>query len=64
MATISDKLSDVKWRIAESELRIAQLQLDRSAEAVLLVETATAALKELRGYEARLEQWIASRQAR
>ena len=64
MATISDKLSDVKWRIVESERRITQLQLDRSTEAVLLVETATAALEELRRYEARLEQWIASRPAR
>jgi len=64
MATISDKLSDVKWRIVESEQRITQLQLDRSTEAVLLVETATAALEELRRYEARLEQWIASRPAR
>ena len=64
MATISDKLSDVKWRIGESERRITQLQLDRSTEAVLLVETATAALEELRRYEARLEQWIASRPAR
>jgi hypothetical protein len=64
MASISDKLSDVKWRIVESELRIAQLQLDRSTEAVLLVETATAALEELRRHEARLEQWIALRGAR
>jgi hypothetical protein len=58
---MSDKLTDVRQRIAESEVRIAQLQerirtdsCDVVAETAVQLYSAVSTLRELKAYEARL----------
>ena len=54
MMTTPDKRADVQQRIAETESRIAELKLVPTAEGLLLIETASAVLRQLRDYQKRL----------
>jgi hypothetical protein len=57
MQTLSDRLPDIRRRIAEAEHRLGELAscpADR-AMAAMLAESVTATLKLLREHEARLE---------
>ena len=56
MATIIERVEDVRRRIAETEARIAELKRTRSAAAMMLMETAFVVLAELHAYKARLER--------
>jgi len=54
MITIADKLADVRLRIVETERRIAELKLAPTAEGLVLIETASTVLRQLREYQQRL----------
>jgi hypothetical protein len=56
MATIIERVEDVRRRIADTEARIADLKRTRSAAAMMLMETTFAVLAELQAYKARLER--------
>jgi hypothetical protein len=60
MTSIAETLTDLTRRIAESERRVAELSQHNTEEAAILLLSATAVLRELRAFQARLQAVTAS----